>query len=89
MRVLYVCVLLLPSHDIAAYLATKEPDITTMLVSEDGGAQCPEYAAFGFCASGFQCRLGDCHIDRVNLVNKRRPEVRQHTNHIKTPTFCL
>jgi hypothetical protein len=53
------------SHDVAAYLSTKEPDL---------GSSCPEYTAFGHCSSGFSCRFGDCHIDRALLVNKRRPE---------------
>ena len=47
----------------ASYLERKEPDIA---------ADCPEYSKYGFCTSGFQCRMGDCHIDRVKLVNKRR-----------------
>lgn len=54
------------SHDVASYLKTKEPDITTLT--------CPEYSNFGFCSSGFMCRMGDCHIDKEKCINLQRPE---------------
>jgi tRNA-dihydrouridine synthase 3 len=53
------------SHDILKYLESKPPDL---------GPRCHEYDTYGFCRTGFMCRYGDSHIDRVNGVNLLRPE---------------
>jgi tRNA-dihydrouridine synthase 3 len=62
----YLWVALTPrSHDIIKYLETKPPDL---------GPRCHEYDTYGYCRTGFMCRFGDCHIDRVNGINLHRPE---------------
>lgn len=53
------------SHDIIKYLQGKPPDL---------GPRCHEYDTYGYCRTGFMCRYGDCHIDRVNGINLTRPE---------------
>lgn len=53
------------SHDIIKYLESKPPDL---------GPRCHEYETYGYCRTGFMCRYGDSHIDRVNGVNLLRPQ---------------
>jgi tRNA-dihydrouridine synthase 3 len=57
--------LIFRSHDIIKYLEAKPPDL---------GPRCHEYDTYGYCRTGFMCRFGDCHIDRVNGINIHRPE---------------
>lgn len=47
-------------HDVAAYLAQKQPDI---------GKECYVFRKFGYCCNGLGCRYSNCHIteDNVNL----------------------
>lgn len=53
------------NHDIADYLSRKPADI---------GPRCYLYDTYGMCPQGMMCRFGDCHIDRVTLTSKTRPE---------------
>lgn len=51
------------SHDIIQYLAEKEPDLDCV---------CYSFLKYGYCNSGFACRYGDCHIDRLKGENIRK-----------------
>ncbi|KAF4531014.1 hypothetical protein B566_EDAN009759 [Ephemera danica] len=52
-------------HDVAAFLALKEPDL---------GPECPLFSAYGHCAWGACCRFGSTHItdDGHNKVNRSK-----------------
>lgn len=53
------------NHDVADYLSRKPADV---------GPRCYLYDTYGMCPQGMMCRFGDCHIDRVTLMSKTRPE---------------
>jgi tRNA-dihydrouridine synthase 3 len=67
-------------HDLEEYLQKKQPDISM---------ECFMYLTYGYCPSGFMCRFGDSHIDRLHKINKKRSEeeggvleVPQEINHL-------
>ena len=57
------------SHDLKAFLNTREPDITNV----EGG--CPNFQEKGFCVFGAMCRLGSSHLIKSNGENIRKEGV--------------
>lgn len=49
------------SHDVLAYLNTKEPDL---------GPVCPNFQKLGYCKFGFTCRYGGEHIKTKSGLEK-------------------
>ena len=54
------------SHDLAAYLLTKPPDL---------GPRCYVFDTHGRCPGGVSCRYGDSHTDRTTGAQTVRPAV--------------
>ena len=52
------------SHDIAAYCATRQPDL---------GETCPIYTLRGECRFGVMCRFGSAHLDLATGANRTMP----------------